>query len=174
MCKNHPRVIWLTSSDRDNPQVEIFKSFRVAINDPCEVVLPVVSVQFLSPPSAYGREKMFMEHRLFDLQRHAIVKQIPVLTTLSPQGPQTLQYPRRLAAIRSLHRPRRPRALSWPERETFAPLQTTRQRRPQTNVHAPAPCESARRLERCGQQRRRRWRWRRRQRQWQRWRGWWV
>jgi hypothetical protein len=31
----------------DNPQVEIFKSFRVAINDPCEVVLPVVS--FLSP-----------------------------------------------------------------------------------------------------------------------------
>lgn len=27
----------------DNPQVEIFKSFRVAINDPCEVVLPVVS-----------------------------------------------------------------------------------------------------------------------------------
>lgn len=31
------------NSDSDNPQVEIFKSFRVAINDPCEVVLPVVS-----------------------------------------------------------------------------------------------------------------------------------
>jgi uncharacterized membrane protein YgcG len=33
----------LTRFDSDNPQVEIFKSFRVAINDPCEVVLPVVS-----------------------------------------------------------------------------------------------------------------------------------
>ena len=29
--------------DRDNPQVEIFKSFRVSIDDPCRVVLPVVS-----------------------------------------------------------------------------------------------------------------------------------
>lgn len=29
--------------DRDNPQVEIFKSFRVSIEDPCRVVLPVVS-----------------------------------------------------------------------------------------------------------------------------------
>ena len=28
--------------DRDNPQVEIFKSFRVSIEDPCKVVLPVV------------------------------------------------------------------------------------------------------------------------------------
>ncbi|KAK3680048.1 hypothetical protein LTR78_000425 [Recurvomyces mirabilis] len=27
--------------DRDNPQVEIFKSFRVSIEDPCRVVLPV-------------------------------------------------------------------------------------------------------------------------------------
>ncbi|KAF2216432.1 hypothetical protein CERZMDRAFT_33753 [Cercospora zeae-maydis SCOH1-5] len=27
--------------DRDNPQVEIFKSFRVSIDDPCRVVLPV-------------------------------------------------------------------------------------------------------------------------------------
>lgn len=31
------------SGDRDNPQVEIFKSFRVSIEDPCRVVLPVVS-----------------------------------------------------------------------------------------------------------------------------------
>jgi hypothetical protein len=30
------------SGDRDNPQVEIFKSFRVSIEDPCRVVLPVV------------------------------------------------------------------------------------------------------------------------------------
>ncbi|KAK4546404.1 hypothetical protein LTR36_002081 [Oleoguttula mirabilis] len=29
------------SGDRDNPQVEIFKSFRVSIEDPCRVVLPV-------------------------------------------------------------------------------------------------------------------------------------
>lgn len=29
--------------DKDNPQVEIFKSFRVSIDDPCRVVLPVVS-----------------------------------------------------------------------------------------------------------------------------------
>jgi protein STE50 len=29
-------------TDRDNPQVEIFKSFRVSIEDPCRVVLPVV------------------------------------------------------------------------------------------------------------------------------------
>lgn len=28
-------------ADRDNPQVEIFKSFRVSIEDPCRVVLPV-------------------------------------------------------------------------------------------------------------------------------------
>ncbi|SMY21713.1 unnamed protein product [Zymoseptoria tritici ST99CH_1A5] len=28
-------------ADRDNPQVEIFKSFRVSIDDPCRVVLPV-------------------------------------------------------------------------------------------------------------------------------------
>ena len=35
-----------TSGDRDNPQVEIFKSFRVSIEDPCRVVLPVVR-----PPS---------------------------------------------------------------------------------------------------------------------------
>ena len=33
--------------DRDNPQVEIFKSFRVSIDDPCEVVLPVVSATIL-------------------------------------------------------------------------------------------------------------------------------
>ncbi|KAF2765819.1 hypothetical protein EJ03DRAFT_196440 [Teratosphaeria nubilosa] len=31
----------LSSGDRDNPQVEIFKSFRVSIEDPCRVVLPV-------------------------------------------------------------------------------------------------------------------------------------
>lgn len=31
--------------DRDNPQVEIFKSFRVSIDDPCRVVLPVVSIK---------------------------------------------------------------------------------------------------------------------------------
>lgn len=31
-----------TGVDRDNPQVEIFKSFRVSIEDPCKVVLPVV------------------------------------------------------------------------------------------------------------------------------------
>ncbi|KAI6883966.1 hypothetical protein KC355_g21859, partial [Hortaea werneckii] len=30
-----------TGVDRDNPQVEIFKSFRVSIEDPCKVVLPV-------------------------------------------------------------------------------------------------------------------------------------
>lgn len=30
--------------DKDNPQVEIFKSFRVSIDDPCRVVLPVVSI----------------------------------------------------------------------------------------------------------------------------------
>ncbi|KAK6435516.1 hypothetical protein LTR95_008301, partial [Oleoguttula sp. CCFEE 5521] len=34
--------------DRDNPQVEIFKSFRVSIEDPCEVVLPVVRPPNLS------------------------------------------------------------------------------------------------------------------------------
>nr|OQO24293.1 hypothetical protein B0A51_09468 [Rachicladosporium sp. CCFEE 5018] len=34
--------------DRDNPQVEIFKSFRVSIEDPCEVVLPVVRPPKLS------------------------------------------------------------------------------------------------------------------------------
>ncbi|KAK5122105.1 hypothetical protein LTR85_004351 [Meristemomyces frigidus] len=31
----------LSAGDRDNPQVEIFKSFRVSIEDPCRVVLPV-------------------------------------------------------------------------------------------------------------------------------------
>jgi hypothetical protein len=31
--------------DKDNPQVEIFKSFRVSIEDPCRVVLPVVSAR---------------------------------------------------------------------------------------------------------------------------------
>ena len=34
------------SGDRDNPQVEIFKSFRVSIEDPCRVVLPVVRTPF--------------------------------------------------------------------------------------------------------------------------------
>lgn len=33
-----------TGRDKDNPQVEIFKSFRVSIDDPCRVVLPVVSL----------------------------------------------------------------------------------------------------------------------------------
>ena len=32
------------SGDRDDPQVEIFKSFRVSIEDPCRVVLPVVRI----------------------------------------------------------------------------------------------------------------------------------
>jgi hypothetical protein len=45
----------LTNSDSDNPQVEIFKSFRVAINDPCEVVLPVVSLD--SPILPRGKAK---------------------------------------------------------------------------------------------------------------------
>ena len=35
------------SGDRDNPQVEIFKSFRVSIEDPCRVVLPVVCISHL-------------------------------------------------------------------------------------------------------------------------------
>ena len=34
--------------DKDNPQVEIFKSFRVSIDDPCRVVLPVVSLPGVS------------------------------------------------------------------------------------------------------------------------------
>jgi protein STE50 len=37
--------MWVNSGDRDNPQVEIFKSFRVSIEDPCRVVLPVVRIQ---------------------------------------------------------------------------------------------------------------------------------
>lgn len=32
-----------SARDKDNPQVEIFKSFRVGIEDPCRTVLPVVS-----------------------------------------------------------------------------------------------------------------------------------
>ena len=36
-------VTIFSSSDKDNPQVEIFKSFRVSVEDPCRVVLPVVS-----------------------------------------------------------------------------------------------------------------------------------
>jgi len=35
------------SGDRDNPQVEIFKSFRVSIEDPCRVVLPVVRTLYI-------------------------------------------------------------------------------------------------------------------------------
>lgn len=38
-----------TGIDRDNPQVEIFKSFRVSIEDPCKVVLPVVCLNVESP-----------------------------------------------------------------------------------------------------------------------------
>jgi hypothetical protein len=30
-----------SAPEKDNPQVEIFKSFRVSIDDPCRVVLPV-------------------------------------------------------------------------------------------------------------------------------------
>jgi hypothetical protein len=47
----------LTNSDSDNPQVEIFKSFRVAINDPCEVVLPVVSFASRTPPFSSSKRR---------------------------------------------------------------------------------------------------------------------
>lgn len=83
---------------RDNPQVEIFKSFRVSIEDPCEVVLPVVSP--LSSP---------LPHHL------------PHLHNL--QGSQTLQHPRRLAAVRPLHRARRPGAVPGLEGKAAAPVQ---------------------------------------------------
>ena len=35
----------VNSGDRDHPQVEIFKSFRVSVQDPTRVVLPVVRQQ---------------------------------------------------------------------------------------------------------------------------------
>jgi hypothetical protein len=44
ILSHSPLVSFLTLPTlRDNPQVEIFKSFRVSIDDPCHVVLPVVS-----------------------------------------------------------------------------------------------------------------------------------
>lgn len=67
-----------TSRDRDNPQVEIFKSFRVSIDDPCRVVLPVVSA-------------------IKSLSEHMILTNI---------GIKTLQHHRRLAAVCLIHRAR--------------------------------------------------------------------
>lgn len=42
LTKGYANTTTPTRGDRDNPQVEIFKSFRVSIDDPCRVVLPVV------------------------------------------------------------------------------------------------------------------------------------
>lgn len=126
----------------DNPQVEIFKSFRVAINDPCEVVLPVVSIYLQAQTNP----------RCTCTSYGALRKSR--LTDLSSPGAQTLQHPRRLAAVRPLHRPRRPRALPRPQGKALTPLQTTRQGRPETDVHVTTPRQSAGWLERCC----RRWR----------------
>jgi hypothetical protein len=52
----------LTNPASDNPQVEIFKSFRVAINDPCEVVLPVVSPHHQQLSSRRNSPKSPPEH----------------------------------------------------------------------------------------------------------------
>lgn len=82
------------SRDRDNPQVEIFKSFRVSIDDPCRVVLPVVSCD----PSIFGT----------------------MLLTII--GAETLQHYGRLAAVCLIHRARRPRTLSRPRGEAFTAL----------------------------------------------------
>ena len=65
------------------------------------------------------------------------------ITNPFPTGSQTLQHPRRLAPIRSVHRSRRSRALSRPERKTSSSLQTARQGRSETHVHATPSCISA-------------------------------
>lgn len=88
----------LTDGDvRDNPQVEIFKSFRVGIEDPCRVVLPVVRSTL--PTLACSSD---------------IARSLPLA------GSQTLQHHRRLAPIRPVHRARRPRALPRLGGEAFA------------------------------------------------------
>ena len=126
----------------------------MAINDPCEVVLPVVSIflPFMQPCSTQ--------------------QTISITNNSSLTGSKTLQHSRRLATIRSLHRPRRPRALPRPERETSTPLQTTRQGRSEAHVHATPSCVAPRWMVwSC------RWRWERCARycqcKWQHSRFWW-
>ena len=85
------------SGDRDNPQVEIFKSFRVSIEDPCRVVLPVV--RNIQPQRKYNTDFW------------------------ASSGSQTLQHNRRLAPVRPVYCARRSGALSWPRGKAFAIVQ---------------------------------------------------
>lgn len=106
----------LCRGDRDNPQVEIFKSFRVSIEDPCRVVLPVVSER----PS------------------HTYLSWWKLTVLLA--GTQAVQHHRRLAAVCAVYRARRPGTLFGSRREAIAVVQAAGQGGQEAHVHAEAAC----------------------------------